>query len=48
MKKIYQKPTMLAYNLRTTEIICTSNEPYYYPRPFGYAPEQKDDEKLMA
>ena len=50
MKKIYQKPTMQAYELRTTGIICTSNEPdpYRYPGPFGYNPVPKDDEKLMA
>lgn len=49
MKKQYIKPTMQAYDLKMTQMLCQSADPYRYPGPFGYIPAHHvEDETLMA
>ena len=46
MKKDYKKPEMQVYDVKMTQILCSS-EPYQYPGPFGYIPGQHEDDKIL-
>ena len=49
MKKQYIKPAMQAYDLKMTQILCQSADPYRYPGPFGYMPTRPEEgESLIA
>lgn len=34
-KKEYKKPEMQVYDIKMTQILCTSGDPYDYPLPFN-------------
>ena len=46
-KKEYKKPEMQVYDIKMTQILCASGEPYRYPGSFSYIPSQHKDDKML-